>query len=101
VFANTMGKHSTSHNDRERRLRLPRFKAIFKDYEHLFTASQIARYLVSSTSGGYRKFDDYLTAEEVKAKLIYRRLYGVEQKAIPFLSDLATNALVKVQPPSK
>ena len=86
VFAADLGANSTSHTDREATLKIPKYKQIFKDYTHLLTASRIARYLESSKAGSYRKFADYMDAQAVN-RLIAKRLYGVEQRSLQFLTD--------------
>ena len=94
VFCFHLHAHSTSHTDRDERLkRYTRFGPIFKDYQHLFNESIIVRYLSGPPT--------YLTIEDVKSKLVYKRLLGVEQKSLAFLSDAARAKLVKVVPPSK
>jgi hypothetical protein len=92
VFANHLHRHSSSHADREDRLkRVSQFKDISKDYAHLLNESRLFRYLLGRP--------DRITMDDVKSKLIYKRLYGVEQKSLQFLSDLGREALRKVSPP--
>ncbi len=92
VFAYHLNCHSHSHADREDRLkRVSRFKAISRDYSHLLNESRIFRYLLGPPGR--------LTIDDVKSKLIYKRLYGVEQSSIQFLSSAGANSLAKVQPP--
>lgn len=93
VFANDLHVHSTSHTEREKTLKILRYKAIFKNYGHLFTASRVARYLEDSGPGRFRTFSDYMN--DVTARdVIRKRLYGVEQNAVQFLSDGAKADLV-------
>jgi hypothetical protein len=92
VFANSLHCHSCSHADREERLkRVTRFRAISKDYAHLLNESRLFRYLLSRP--------DRLTMSDVKSKLVYKRLYGVEQNSLQFLSDAGKGTLTQVQPP--
>ena len=92
VFANNLHCHSHSHADREDRLkRTTRYRAIFLNYSHLLTESRTFRYLLRPINR--------LTIEIVKSKLIYKRLYAVEQNSLPFLSDTAKGTLIKIQPP--
>ena len=86
VFANHLQRHSCSHADREHRLkRVPQFSQISRDYSHLLTESRNFRYLLQSPGR--------FTIETVKSKLIYKRLYGVEQQSLQFLSETARGAL--------
>ncbi|MGW8257967.1 MAG: hypothetical protein ACWGMZ_10815 [Thermoguttaceae bacterium] len=92
VFANNLHCHSHSHADREMKLtRTARFKAVFKNYKHLQNESRNFRYLIFPNTR--------LTIDDVKSKLIYKRLYGVEQHSLQFLSQQAVQLLDKVQPP--
>ncbi len=96
VFFNDVpGKHSTSHSDRERTLKTSRYSHIYKDYAHLLNASRIARYLESNGVGEYKSFADFMDLSAVN-KLVAQRLYGVEQKAIAFLSDDGKKQLSKI-----
>jgi hypothetical protein len=96
VFASDRGAHSTSHADREDRLKTPKYKAIFKDYTHLFTASRVARYLECRGEGKFHHFSDFMDGEAVK-RLVRKRLYGVEQHSLQFLTDNG-RALQKIEP---
>jgi hypothetical protein len=92
VFDNHLHKHSHSHADREDRLkRTTRFELVFKNYLHLLNESRTFRYLLGPPGR--------LTIETVKSRLIYKRLYAVEQNALQFLSDSGKAALHKIQPP--
>jgi len=94
VFANHLHRHSCSHSDREERLKKTRsLMVIFKDYSHLLNESRNFRYLLCPPGR--------MTFEQVRSQLVYKRLYGVEQKAIQFLSDAGKARLAKVQPPPK
>ncbi len=87
VFANHMQYHSHSHAVREEQLkRSARFKAIFTNYAHLLNESRTFRYLLQP--------DSRLTFDDVKSKLVYKRLYGVEQNSLQFLSNKARKLLV-------
>ena len=97
VFAASMAFDSTSHSVREERLKIPRFKDIWKDYSHLLTASRIARYLSSSGAGEFHSFADYLDLEGVK-NLVRKRLYGVEQRSLGFLTAAGKGDLQKIDP---
>jgi hypothetical protein len=95
VFFTGFGKHSTSHSDREKTLKMRHYAHIFKDYSHLLTASRIARYLQSDGVGRFNSFADYMDLAAVKS-LISKRLFGVEQKSLPFLSDRGRAQLKKI-----
>jgi len=93
IFANHLHRHSCSHAEREDRLkRTAGFKAVFTNYSHLLAESRTFRYLLHPRSR--------LTIETVKSKLIYKRLYAVEQNSLQFLSDTGKAALVKIEPPA-
>ena len=96
VFAADLGKDSTSHTDREESLKVAKYKPIFKDYTHLLTASRIARYLESRGEGKCHQFADFMDAQAVN-RLVAKRLYGVEQHSLPFLTDHG-KALKKTNP---
>jgi hypothetical protein len=98
LFANDLRQHSMSHTDREKRLKHPKFQAIFKNYKPLLDASRIARYLSGPKSGGYCRFSDYLDADGVANKLVKKRLYGVEQNALRYLGEDAKSTLKKIEP---
>jgi hypothetical protein len=89
--------HSASHTAREEMLKRPRFKGLWKDYSHLLTASRIARYLSSSGAGEFHSFSDYLDLEGVK-KLVRKRLYGVEQGTLAFLTTGGKGGLEEDRP---
>jgi hypothetical protein len=97
VFAASLGKHSVDHSDRLRTLKMPRLKSIFRDYTHLFTASLVGRYLVATDAGEFSRFSDFMDEDDVK-KLIRKRLYGVEQHALRFVSTQSKVDLVQVDP---
>ena len=97
LFAANMGRHSISHADREATLKTAIFKNVWKDYSHLATASRVARYLEASNAGVFSNFADFMGEEDVK-RLVRKRLFGVEQRSLAFLSDPARNALMKVDP---
>ncbi len=96
VLAADLRIDSTSHTHRENSLKVGKYKPIFKDYTHLITASRIARYLECSETGRFREFSDYMDIEAVK-QLVRKRLYGVEQHAIEFLTDHGKD-LKKIDP---
>lgn len=95
AIANSWHAHSTSHLDRERTLKAPRYKPIFKSYGHLFAASRVARYLEDGTEGSFGTFSDYLSDDNVR-ELVRKHLYGVEQNAIPMLSGTARSDLKRI-----
>lgn len=97
VFCNDLGVHSTSHAEREKTLKIARYRSIFRNHGHLLTASRVARYLEASGPGRFRTFSDYMD-DAAARKLIRERLYGVEQNAIPFLSAQAVSDLKKIDP---
>ena len=88
VFAEDLNVHSSGHSGRERLLDIhTKYRSMHKDYSHLLQESRIARYLLAPPTR--------ITIEEVKSKLIYKRLYGVEQNALQFLSAAGKALLVK------
>lgn len=97
VFAATLGKHSTSHVDRQATLKTAAFKSLWKDYSHLAAASRVARYLEAEDAGAFSSFADFMDEDDVK-RLIRKRLFGVEQRSLAFLSDAARAALLKIDP---
>lgn len=98
AYANTLHTHSTSHNDREQRLKtFTAMNPISKDYSHLLTASRIARYLEDGPNSKYMTFTDFMDSADLKI-LLRKRLYGVEQKTLSFLSDAGRKLLVKFDP---
>lgn len=97
VFAADLHVDSTSHTNREETLKIAKFKEISKDYSHLLTASRIARYLSASGRGAYHTFTDFMDNDAVKA-LVKKRLYGIEQRALKFLTDQGKKSLTKVDP---
>ena len=97
VFANTLNKHSMSHDDRRQTLKTLQFKKIFNPYDRLLNASRVARYLEDkSTESNYSEFTDYMTSETVKNKLVKKYLRFVEQESIKFLSDDQRKQLIKI-----
>ena len=97
VIAHDLHTSSMSHNAREQILKTPRFKQIYKNYAHLYTASRIARYLEDRGTGKFSTFADYMNADDVNL-LVRKRLYGVEHHALGFLSDVSRAALTKIDP---
>lgn len=98
AYAHTLHRHSTSHNDREQKLKtFTPMNPISRDYSHLLTASRIARYLEDGPGSRYATFTDFMGSAELK-KLLEKRLYGVEQKSLSFLSDAGKKLLVKFEP---
>ena len=95
AFAHHMRRHSTSHDNREKTLKTPAYANIWRNYSHLYTASRIARYLEDRREGKFTTFADYMDVEAVK-KPLRKRLYGVEQNAVAFLSDVGKATLRKV-----
>jgi len=94
VFANDLHYHSSSHTNREDRMkRTAKFESIFKNYSHLLTESRTFRYALPPRQRW--------TVELVKSRLIYKKLYAVEQQSLQFLSQQAAEELSKVQPPPK
>ena len=54
-----------------------------------------ARYLEASGPGRFHTFADYMDDAKVR-DVIRKRLYGVEQNALPFLTD--PSSLKKIEP---
>lgn len=99
VFAANMARHSISHADRQATLKTAPFKNIWKDYSHLATASRVARYLEASDVGAFSSFSDFMDDDDVKL-LVRKRLFGVEQRSLAFLTNPAKSALLKIDPSS-
>lgn len=97
VFASRSDWHSSSHFAREKCLKKGAYQGIWKNYYHLLNASKIARYLADS-SGSFSQFSDFMSADDVKKKLVAKRLYGVEQHALAFLSKDSRSGLKKINP---
>lgn len=97
VFANDLHSHSPSHVERERTLKIARYKGIFTNYGHLLTASRVARYLEASGPGRFKTFADYMDDAKVR-HVIRKRLYGVEQNALRFVSAQSASELKKIDP---
>lgn len=97
VFAADLHRDSTSHSDREESLKVAKFRPLFRDYTHLLTASRIARYLHASGPGSFHQFTDFMSNDDVK-QLVRKRLYGVEQRALAFLTAAGREGLTKVDP---
>lgn len=100
LLASDAGRHSPSHLERERSLKTTRYAAVYRDYARLLSASRIARYLQDGDGPGFRSFEDYMGAADVRDRLVKRFLFGVEQKSLPFLSPAAVSLLAKVDPGS-
>lgn len=90
--------HSTSHDKREMALKANPYKGIWNNYSHLLSASKVARYLADSRGDGYSQFSDLFSAAQVKKKLVAKRLYGVEQNAMAFLSAASRSQLKQIDP---
>ncbi len=98
-FANLGIGHGFGHKKRLDIMAFDRrFDPIFKHYKMLLEASEIARYLGSSSAGAaaYRCFDDYMDSSQVKAKLLGERLKKVEIHCRSLLSDAAKATLISV-----
>jgi len=82
VFAAT-GEHSVSHTARNETLRRNnRFSHIHKHFKHLHDASVVARYLcLAKEVGGatFTSFDEWMSPDEVKYRLINVHFRHVEQ----------------------
>lgn len=78
VFASHKERsHSTSHDDREAKLkRHRRYEKIYRHYSPLKSAATNARYLV-----GCQRFDQYLTPQQVIDKLLKHHLHQLETSA--------------------
>ena len=71
------------------------YSNLCKHYEALLEASEIARYLGARSAGGagYSAFSDYMSMNDVRDKLLKKRLLNVEMHARQFLSDDAKKLL--------
>jgi len=106
VFARHLKIHSHSHDGRIQDLKRPLFKDLFRAFRPLFSASLVARYLEDSSArkfgGGtsskaYASFSDYLSHDDVVKRLLKKRLNGLEQTALQFLSEPARQGLDRIQ----
>lgn len=109
VIATDLNQHSTSHHQRLLTLKAHRFKAIFREYRPLLTASRVARYLadagdrdldgktvIDAPAGEFRTFADYVPAADVVNELVNKRLRKLEQAALAFLTPAGRNVLHKL-----
>jgi hypothetical protein len=108
VFVTNLNQHSTSHHQRLLTLKIARFKAIFKDYRVLLSASRIARYLedhgdkdqnqnvINPPMGVYGSFAIFMPCNEVVKELVHDRLRPLENNCVPFLSAQGKAALQRI-----
>jgi len=99
VFSNDSNIRSrTSHNLRLEELKArPKYRAIYPHYRVLWQASTVARYLYDRDAAtGYSCFTDYLAADQVKEKIVHKRLRAVEQNCLQFLSGQAKSDLQRL-----
>jgi hypothetical protein len=97
VLANDCHFHSTSHTEREKSLKLPKYKAIFTSYGHLYTGSRVARYLESQEGKSFTTFATYMDGATV-VDVIRRRLFAVEQNSLQFLTNESRGILRRLDP---
>ena len=92
--------HGGDHGLREKHLnRNRRYRAIHMNYQLLLEASMVARYLVCKAPG-VTSFNQYMSLEAVRQKLIAERLHRIECEALKLLKDpgaLTTVASSQVQ----
>jgi hypothetical protein len=88
--------HQQTHFAHDQALkRTNKYMHIAKHYAQLHRVSLIARYLCS---GGeqFQRFSDYMTAEEVRTRVVNHLLLQVECSAVQFLSPKARSQLRRV-----
>lgn len=98
VFVHKEGRCCHGHQRRLDALKTRGHKDLYKHYRALWAASSIARYLVDTDvpPKGYSSFSDYLSPEDVKNRLIKRRLHGVECAALGLLSEVGRTKLARL-----
>ena len=81
-YGNPSIRHAANHDEREKLLRHERkYEKIYHHYSRLKRASMNARYL-----SGCAVFDDYISPDDVVAKLLKHELLQLEKSATKFLS---------------
>lgn len=95
VFANDKKiSHGHNHETRERILKVYReYSDIGKHYRILWSISMVSRYLQGKDSKSYHAFSEYMTADEVKSKVLGHLLHQVQKGAIKHLSDAGKKAV--------
>lgn len=98
ILVRTSGRCSHGHQKRLDSLKSAGYEELHKNYRALWLASSIARYLVDTapSHAQYQRFSDYLPAEDVKRKLVQKRLYNVKCAAVGLLSDAGKATLVRL-----
>jgi len=99
VLANRWNRHSHDHAarlDHIKRVLPPKY---YTHFRVLYQESKLARYLEDSDGQSFRRFTDHMNADAVVSELVGKRLNGVEQLALPMLSDGAKTALTKLHLP--
>ena len=98
VFVHKHGRCCHGHQRRLDALKARGYQVLYKHFRALWAASSIARYLVDTDKPpkAYSSFSDYLSAEDVKKRLIKKRLHGVECEAVSLLSDAGRAQLMRL-----
>jgi hypothetical protein len=101
VFCTQLRRHSFSHDSRLATLKQKMFADLFGAYRPLYAASLIARYLEDRDAGQsgtrrFRTFTDYMPADAVAPRLVFKRLNAVEQHSVQFLTPIGRRTLSRV-----
>lgn len=100
ALVNKLGRSGHGHADRLDRVKRLGDEHLHKHFRILWSASSIARYLFDGTGESekkeYSSFSDYLPPDDVKKKIVDKRLYGVEYCAVGLLSDAGKDTLVRL-----
>ncbi len=82
---------STGHSERLRTLKRDRrFTKMHEHFRPLWQASTIARYLSNETGNDYRRFTDYMSAQDAENKMVRHRLHQLEESALGFLGPVGS-----------
>lgn len=89
-------------NDHKRRAEIlrsnTRYDAVWDHYRPLCSAASVARYMGEEKGKEFTRFADYLSADDVVAKIVRHRLHQVEAAALR-LMPAAGARLVRAVPP--
>ena len=88
VFFSDDGRHGRNHENREHILKSTRrYQQLHRHYRPLWQASVIARYMGRSNSDAALLFRDYMSPDEVEAKLVRHHLVKIEQSATRLIEN--------------
>jgi hypothetical protein len=97
VFVHKYGHCCHGHQKRLDALKTRGHVVLHRHYRALWSASSVARYLFDSQANkGYSSFADYLSPDNVKDKIIHKRLLGFECEAVGLLSDAGKQGLLRI-----